>query len=220
MPEFPKTDRNKIRRVANRARYDKEKIYEIIDAARLCHVGLIDEGSPIVIPMVHSRRGNEILLHGSKMSRIMNHIGSGNEICMTFTMVDGLVLARSAFHHSMNYRSVVAFGKGEIIEDESEKRKAFHEFVDFILSGRADDARPPSERELSATTLAAVTMDSASAKVRTGPPNDDKEDLGLDVWAGVVPIRETLATPIPDAQLSTGVEIPAYVNAVLSEARR
>ena len=216
MSEFATNPQNLIRRVPQRGAYDKETVYGIIDEARMCHVGFVHEGRPFVIPTIHVRSGDELILHGAKASRLMKHIQAGNEICVTMTLLDGLVLARSAFHHSMNYRSVVLFGKGRPVEDDEEKYRVLEILVDQIVPGRSRDARMPTQKELNAVAVAAVSIDSASAKVRTGPPLDDEEDLGLPVWAGVVPIREQVLLPENDPQLSAGIPVPDYVNDLLN----
>lgn len=211
MSEFEKTELNTVHRSPARGAYDKKTVYGIVDAARICHVGFVEEGRPFVIPTIHARRGDEILLHGSKASRLLKQIEAGHEICMTMTLVDGLVLARSAFHHSMNYRSAVLFGRGKAIEDETEKRLALDCIVDTVVPGRADDARKANPKELDATLVAAIRIESASAKIRSGPPLDAKDDLDLPVWAGVLPLQERMLDPIPDAVLPAKVPLPAYL---------
>lgn len=212
MSDFAKTGLNTVRRSAARGAYDKETVYAIVDAARICHVGFVAEGRPFVIPTIHARRGGEILLHGSKASRLLRHIETGNEVCITVTLVDGLVLARSAFHHSMNYRSAVLFGRGRAIEEESEKRAALDHIVDTVVPGRSGDARKADAKELDATLVVAVRIENASAKVRTGPPLDAKGDLDLPVWAGVLPLEEKMLDPVPDPDSPKDIPLPGYLS--------
>lgn len=209
--EFAKTTLNKVRRIPERGAYDPETIYAIIDAALICHVGFVQDGQPFVIPTIHARVGDEILLHGAKASRLLKHVQSGQPICASFTLLDGLVLARSVFHSSMNYRSAVVFGHGRIIEDEAEKVRGLAAISEHLLPGRWDDARPPTAQELQATTLVAVAIDSASAKARSGPPSDDEEDYTLPIWAGVLPIRQQFLVPEADPRLIEGVPVPEYI---------
>lgn len=180
MTEFPKTDKNRVRRMPNRGAYDKATIYPIVDEALLCHVGLIRDGEPVVIPTLHARRGDEILLHGASTSHLMQYAAAGHPLCLTMTLVDGLVLARSVFHHSVNYRSAVLFGRGHLVPDE-QKLEYLAYFTEKLLPGRWDDVRAPTPPELKATAIVAVTIESASAKIRTGPPKDDEEDYALPV---------------------------------------
>lgn len=213
MNEFQKTERNRVRRVPDRGAYDKATIYPIVDAAVICHVGLIEEGQPVVIPTLHARQADTILLHGATTSRLMRYAASGAPLCITVTHVDGLVLARSVFHHSANYRSAVLFGKGHIVEDEAGKMAALEAFTEKLIPGRWDDARIPNATELKATMVVAVPIESASAKVRTGPPKDDAEDHELDVWAGVLPMTVHSLSPEADPQLRPGIELPNYLQA-------
>lgn len=214
---FPKTPRNKVKRLPERGQYDTATIYPIVDAALICHVGFALDGQPYVIPTLHARQGDTILLHGAKGNRLLRHIQSGGEVCITITVVDGIVLARSVFHHSINYRSVVLFGKGAAIEDDQARLRALELFTERLIPGRWQDARPPSAIELKQTTIVAVPIDSASAKIRTGPPKDEEDDLDLPVWAGVLPLQHVAGTPIADPQLRAGVELPEYLR---SYARR
>lgn len=214
MTEFPKTSQNRVRRVPDRGAYDKATIYPIVDAALICHVGLVEEGQPIVIPTLHARQGDTILLHGATTSRLMRYAASGAPLCITVTHVDGLVLARSVFHHSANYRSAVLFGHGTMVEDEAAKMDALEAFTEKLIPGRWDDARIPNTTELKATMVVAMPIESASAKVRTGPPKDDEEDYALDVWAGVVPLRTERLAPEADPQLSTSIKLPSYLSTI------
>lgn len=210
MTEFTQTDKNRVRRVPNRGAYDKATLYAIVDAALLCHVGLVQDGEPVVIPTLHARRGDEILLHGATTSRLIQAAAAGQPLCLTMTLVDGLVLARSVFHHSVNYRSAVLFGRGRLVP-EAAKLDALAYFTEKLLPGRWDDVRAPNAAEAKATAVVAVTIESASAKVRSGPPKDDEEDYALPVWAGVLPIRQAFGDPVADPQLPEGIEAPAYL---------
>lgn len=208
---FEKTSLNQIKRVAKRGHYDRETVHRVFDEAWICHVGFMGESFPTVIPMFHVRVGDEIILHGATTSRLMIHLASGAPVCLSTAMVDGLVLARSLFHHSMNYRSAIAFGSGRLIDDPDEMTMAFKALADKVMSGRWEDARQPSEKELKATALVAIRMDSASAKIREGGPVDDPEDLNLPVWAGVIPIREQLGAMESAADLRSDVSPPQYL---------
>ncbi|HRW10795.1 MAG TPA: pyridoxamine 5'-phosphate oxidase family protein [Caldilineaceae bacterium] len=211
MSDFPKSDRNRVRRLPDRGRYDKATIYPIVDAALLCHVGMVDAGQPIVIPTLHARRDDEILLHGASTSRLLRYAASGAPLCITVSHVDGLVLARSVFHHSVNYRSAVLFGQGRLIEEAEEKMEALAAFTEKLIPGRWDDARKPNAVELKATSVVAVTIESASAKIRTGPPKDDEEDYALDVWAGVLPIQQYVGELQADPAARQEAPVPDYL---------
>lgn len=211
MQEFPKTPRNRLKRNPRRGHYDKETIYGIIDEALICHVGFVVDGQPYVIPALHARQGNRILLHGAKGSRMLRYLQGGGEVCITITLLDGIVLARSAFHHSMNYRSVVLFGKGEMIDGKEEKLSALEALTEHIVPGRWEEVRAPNSKELDATAIVAVPIESASAKIRTGPPIDAKDDYDLPVWAGVLPIRRSVGNPANDPRLKEGVPVPNYI---------
>lgn len=211
MSDFPKSDLNKVKRIPDRGHYDKKTVYGIVDEALICHVGMSINGRPVVIPTIHARQGDNILLHGATTSRMLKHVASGAELCITITHLDGLVLARSVFHHSMNYRSAVLFGKGQLIENPDEKMEALRIFTEKLIPGRWDDARIPAPKEAKATHIVTIPIDTASAKVRVGPPGDDDEDYALDVWAGVLPMRTTFGGLTPDPQLKDGVELPQYL---------
>lgn len=217
---FEQTQRNKIKRVPTLGSYDKETVFRIIDQAWICNVGIanLDPNTgamaPTVIPMFHVRMNDEVVFHGATTSRLIRHIATGATVCLSATMVDGLVLARSLFHHSMNYRSVVAFGSGRPITDRNECLAAFKALSDKVVPGRWEDARQPNEKELKATALVAVKINSASAKVRTGGPVDDPEDKKLPVWAGVIPFTETLLPVQADSELEPGTEVPEYVRSL------
>ena len=210
MGEMP-TERSKVRRIGDRGHYDKETIYPILDEGFVCHVGFVVDGQPYVIPTGYGRDGDRLILHGSIASRMMKHLKGGFDACVTVTLIDGVVLARSQFHSSMNYRSVVALGRAEPITDEDRKRKALAILVEHLFAGREEDSRRPNVKELAATEVLEFALDEASAKVRTGPPGDDPDDLTLSMWAGVVPLRTEVGDPAPAPDLQAGIEIPEYV---------
>jgi len=203
--------RSKINRIPARGNYDKETINQIIDAALYCHVSFVHSNQPYIIPTIHARMGDRIVLHGAKGSRMLKHIAEGNEVCVAITLMDGLVLARSVFHHSMNYRSVVIFGKGKVLESKVKKLEALKTITEHIIPGRWEDARKPNEKELNATIVISIDINEASAKIRTGPPIDDEEDYNLPVWAGVLPLSLAIAPPQNDPKLNPGIPIPNYL---------
>ena len=205
------TKRTELRRLPNRGLHDAETIHAILDAAFLAHVGFNVDGQPFVIPTLFGREGEKLYLHGSAASRMLRNLQTGVPACVTVTLVDGLVLARSAFHHSMNYRSVVAFGTARQIEDATQKTRALNIISEHLLEGRWDDVRNPTDKELKATSVLEFPIEEASAKVRQGPPADDEEDYGLPVWAGVLPLHLKAKTPISDPRLEDGIEVPQYV---------
>jgi nitroimidazol reductase NimA-like FMN-containing flavoprotein (pyridoxamine 5'-phosphate oxidase superfamily) len=211
MSIFPTTPRNQVKRLAERGQYDKAVIYPIVDEAFICHIGFVMEDQPFVIPTIHARQDDTILFHGAKASRLLKHIQAGNPLCVTVTLLDGLVMARSVFHHSMNYRSAVLYGHGHLVEAGSEKMEALRLVSEAIMPGRWDDARQPTRKEMNATTVVAMPIESASAKIRTGPPGDDEEDYALRVWAGVVPLRQQIGTPLADPVLTDGINMPDYM---------
>ena len=211
MPEFAITERSRIRRVPKRGQYDKETIYRILDEGLVCHVGLVEDHQPVVIPMNYARCDDALILHGAPASRLLRHVQAGNPVCVTVTLLDGLVLARSVYHHSMNYRSVVVYGRGRLIEAEQEKLAALETLTDHILRGRWQDARKPNRQELEATAVVSIAIEDASAKVRTGPPADDEADYQLPVWAGVLPIHQQALTPVSDPRLRKDIPIPSAV---------
>jgi uncharacterized protein len=211
MTEFTRTERNRIKRLPKRGHYDRETIYRILDEALICHVGFVEKRLPIVIPTNFARVDDSIVLHGAKASRLLKHVGAGHPICVEVTIVDGLVLARSVFHHSVNYRSVVLFGKGRLIEDEQEKLEALHAVTEHLIPGRWQEARLPNRKELNATSVVSIKIDEASAKVRMGPPIDEEEDYTLPVWAGILPFEELPLSPIRDDLQSEEIPLPDYV---------
>ena len=203
-------DRSQVKRLAKRAVYDHAAIDAILDEGLICHVGFVADGQPFVIPTIHVRIGDRIYLHGSPASRMLQTLSQGAEACITVTLVDGLVLARSAFHHSMNYRSVVLFGKGSPVNDDGQKTEVLRCLAEHLVRGRWQEVRGPNTNELKQTLVVAIPIDEASAKVRTGPPLDDEEDYAWKVWAGVLPLRLTASTPIADLRLATEIAVPQY----------
>lgn len=211
MTQFTKTDKNRINRLPKRGQYERETIYRILDEALICHVGFVEKKQPYVIPINFARVDDTIVLHGAKASRLLKHVEAGHPVCVEATIVDGLVLARSVFHHSVNYRSVVVFGKGRPIEDEQEKLTALKAITEHLIPGRWQETRPPNRKEMNATRVISIKIDEASAKVRVGPPIDDQEDYSLPVWAGVLPLQEVPLAPIRDELLQENVLLPEYV---------
>jgi nitroimidazol reductase NimA-like FMN-containing flavoprotein (pyridoxamine 5'-phosphate oxidase superfamily) len=205
MDAYKPTDRTQVKRLAKRGVYDKPQIQSILDEGFLCHVGFVIDGQPYVIPTGYARSGESIYIHGSAASRMLRTLDQAIDVCLTVTLVDGFVLARSAFHHSMNYRSVVVLGKARLVTDPDEKFKAMHLFTNHIVPGRWEEVRQPTAQELKATSVLSLPLDEVSAKVRTGPPVDDEEDYALPVWAGVVPIRTQIDPPLPDARVLPGI---------------
>lgn len=206
--ELTRTDRATVRRLADRGRYEREEVNAIIDEAYLAHVGFVIDGQPRVLPMTYGREAGSLYLHGAVGNAMLRASGDA-EVCVTITLLDGLVLARSAFHHSMNYRSVVLLGVATRVVEDEEKRRAFDVIVDHVLPGRSDVARRSNDSELRATLVLRLLIDEASAKVRSGGPVDDAEDMDLAVWAGVVPLSLVAGEPVQDpAQSITGLPTP------------
>jgi uncharacterized protein len=205
------TARTRVVREPDRAVYDREAVYRILDEGFLCHVGFVVDGQPFVIPTSYGRHDATLYIHGSAASRMLRQVTKdGVPVCITVTLLDGLVLARSVFNHSMNYRSVVILGKAILVDDPQEKLAALRTLSEHILPGRWEDARQPNERELKATSVLRVPIEEFSAKVRVGPPIDDEEDYSFPTWAGVVPLEIKVGAPIDDARLLAGKEVPAY----------
>jgi nitroimidazol reductase NimA-like FMN-containing flavoprotein (pyridoxamine 5'-phosphate oxidase superfamily) len=211
MEKFAATERTTLKRLPKRGEYDRTAVYQILDEAFICHVGFVVDGQPYVIPTGYARIADKLYIHGSAASRMLRSIAEGIEVCVTVTLVDGLVLARSAFHHSMNYRSVVALGKATIVEDAEEKFAALKAFTDHIIANRWDEVREPNEQEMKATMVLALPLVEVSAKVRTGPPIDDEEDYAIPVWAGVLPLQITTSAPVRDELLPSNIEPPDYI---------
>lgn len=217
MPEsYEPTERTVPTRGRGRASYDRALVHSILDEAYVCHLGFVRDGAPVVLPTLYGRIGERLYVHGSTGSRPLRTAGSGEEapglpVCLTVTHVDGLVLAKSAFHHSMNYRSVVVHGTAHQVTDPEELRTALDALVDQVVPGRADDSRRASAKELAATAVLRLDLDEVSAKLRTGGPNDDPADATLPHWSGVVPVRKTYGTPIPADDLDPSIPLPAYL---------
>ena len=211
MTQTRPTARTQVRRLPDRGRYDSETIYKILDEGFLCHVGFAVDGQPFVIPTGYARVGDAIYLHGSAASRMLRTLAGGVQVCVTVTLVDGLVLARSAFHHSMNYRSVVILGTAHAIEDPAEKTRALEAFTNHIVPGRWDAVRPVRDAEVKATTVLKLPLKEMSAKIRTGPPKDEPEDYELPIWAGVLPLALKAGDPIADAKLPDEAVMPAIL---------
>lgn len=201
--------RTRVARLPERGAYDRETIYAILDSAFICHVGFVVEGQPVVIPTGYGRRDDHLYIHGSAASRMLRGLKSGLDCCVTVTLLDGIVLARSAFHHSMNYRSVVVLGRATAVEDEAEKLGALEIITENIVPGRWREVRPPSAQEMKATQVLSLSLEEASAKIRRGPPKDESEDYALPVWAGVVPARLNFGEPEPDPALTAGIAVSA-----------
>ncbi|MGW5610872.1 pyridoxamine 5'-phosphate oxidase family protein [Streptomyces sp. NPDC003753] len=214
---YTPTDRTVPTRSAGRASYDKELVHAILDEGYVCHLGFVRDGAPVVLPTLYGRVGERLYVHGSTGSRPLRMTGEadpGLPVCLTVTHVDGLVLARSAFHHSINYRSVVVHGIAHQVTDPEEKRTALDALVDHVVPGRSRDSRPADKKELAATAVIRLDLDEVSAKLRTGGVNDEPEDLSLPHWAGVVPVRREYGTPLPDAGLAPGTGLPDYLAAL------
>jgi uncharacterized protein len=209
-PHTP-TPRTRLVREADRAVYDRETAYRILDEGFLCHVGFVADGQPFVIPTSYGRKDDSLYIHGSAASRMLRHMKDGVPVCVTVTLIEGLVLARSIFNHSMNYRSVVVLGKATLVDDPTEKLEALRLLSEHIIPGRWADSRQPNERELKATSVLRLPIEEFSAKVRQGPPIDDEEDYSFPTWAGVVPLKTVAGEPIDDARLPTGIVAPTYV---------
>ena len=207
---FTETERTKLKRLPKRGHFDRETVYGILDEGFICHVGFAPQGQPFVIPTGYARDGDKLYIHGSQASRMLRTLSTGVDVCVTVTIIDGLVLARSAFHHSMNYRSVVIFGRATLVEDPEEKMAALLALSEHIIRGRWAEVREPTELEMKQTTVLSLPLVEASAKVRTGPPLDDEEDYAMDVWAGVIPLRLVAGEPIKDPRLPENIEAPEY----------
>ena len=220
MSTLPLTQRTTLKRLPKRGSHERETINQILDEGFICHVGFAIDGQPVVIPTGYARVDDQLIIHGSQASRMLRELKTGIDVCVTVTLIDGLVLARSAFHHSMNYRSVVIFGKATLVEDREAKVAALFALSEHIIPGRWAEAREPNDAELQQTTVLSLPIDEASAKIRTGPPLDDEEDYAMPVWAGVLPLRITTVEPIADPRLSDGIEIPDYVSRYTREAVR
>jgi uncharacterized protein len=207
---FTPTERTRVVREPHRGAYDRETIYKILDEGFVCHVGFVTLGQPFVIPTLYARVGDAIYFHGSAASRMLRGAAASVPVCITVTLADGLVLARSIFNHSMNYRSVVALGKATLVDAATEKREALHAFTERIVPGRWEDTRQPNEKELKATSILKLPLTEVSAKIRSGPVQDDEEDYALPVWAGIVPLHLQAEAPIRDERCDPTIPTPAY----------
>lgn len=206
------SDRATVRRLPERARYERRQIEAILDEGLICHLGFVgDGGTPVVIPTTYARDGDHLVVHGSPASRMLRVGRAGADVCLTVTLIDGMVLARSTFHHSMNYRSVVVFGRATEVTDLEEKARLLDLLVEHLVPGRTASARGGNEKELRGTLVLRLPLDEASAKIRTGPPVDDDEDMALPVWAGVIPVGLSPGAPIADSQLDAGIAEPGHV---------
>ncbi|WP_448616385.1 pyridoxamine 5'-phosphate oxidase family protein [Modestobacter sp. URMC 112] len=210
--EYPETPRTQASRLRDRVRRDRETVHAVLDEAVVCHVGFVVDGRPVVLPQLHARVGERLYLHGSTGARALRMAeGAGLEVCVTVTLVDGLVLARSAFNHSINYRSVVAHGTAVVVDDPVEKAAALAALVDDVVPGRSAGSRPPDRRELAATTVLRLDLAEVSVKVRSGPPGDDPDDVALPYWAGVLPVTSVVGDPVPAPDLPAGTAVPGHV---------
>jgi nitroimidazol reductase NimA-like FMN-containing flavoprotein (pyridoxamine 5'-phosphate oxidase superfamily) len=211
MDSFEPTERTKVRRKPGRGSYDRELVERILDEALFCHLGFVEGGQPYVIPAIHARVGSTLYLHGSKASRALGALAGGGECCVTVTLVDGLVLARSALHHSLNYRSAMIFGVARRVADPAQKAAALEAVVEHIAPGRSGDARPPDPKELEGTEVVAIELEEASAKLREGGPVDEDADMELPVWAGELPISLIPGEPLADPDLPVDIPVPGYL---------
>jgi nitroimidazol reductase NimA-like FMN-containing flavoprotein (pyridoxamine 5'-phosphate oxidase superfamily) len=216
---YAPTPRTRVTREPERAVYDRAAAYQILDEGFICHVGFVMDNQPFVIPTGYGRAGDNLYIHGSAASRMLRNLDQGIAVCVTVTLLDGLVLARSIFNHSMNYRSVVVLGTAVAVEDPTEKLQALRALSDHILPGRWDEARQPNERELKATLVMRLPITEFSAKVRIGPPIDNEEDYSFLTWAGVVPLQMVAGSPINDPKLDSKTPVPSYVRSYSRTAR-
>ena len=210
MSEFTPTERTKVRRLPDRGKYDSESVYGILDEAFICHVGFVVDGQPYVIPTGFARVHDTLYIHGSAASRMLRTLADGVQVCVTVTLIDGIVMARSGFHSSMNYRSVVILGRATQVEGRDEKLAAMAAFSEQVMPGRWKDLRETTDAELKGTLVLSLPLKEVSAKVRSGPPKDDEVDYALPLWAGIVPLKLTAGNPINDPRLPTGIDPPGY----------
>ena len=213
MSDFIPTDRSRVKRLHERGRYDEASVYAILDAGFIAHIGYVIDGQPYVTPTAYWRRGRQLYWHGSSASRMLRAQAKDIPVCVTVSLLDGLVMARSGFHHSINYRAVMAFGRARIIEDAAEKEAELDYFIERVAPGRLATLRPVEKQELKGTTLIGMEIEEASAKARSGMPKDDEPDYALDIWAGVLPIRMVAGDPVPDPRNKPGLVPPAHVGA-------
>lgn len=217
MSDFAVTEKTKIKRRPDRGHYDKSTIYEIIDEAKLCHIGFVQDGHPFVIPALHVRRDDELLIHGASVSRLLKYIADGNEVSVSIAILDALVFAKTAFNQSVNFRSVVLFGKGRLIEEENEKLQALESFTNGLMPGAWEEIRKPYKNELKATSIVAIEIKETSAKIRNTPPGDDGEDRDLPIWAGVLPVKQVIENPVTADYTDDSIPVPEYVLRHISE---
>ena len=206
--DFPPTEHTRIKRLHQRAHYDRETVHAILDAGLICHIGYVIDGQPYVTPTMYWRHEDRVYWHGSSASKMLRHLQSGPRISFTVALMDGLVLARSGFHSSVNYRTVMAYGNAELVSDPAAKLTALEDMMERIVPGRWPDLKPPTPQELKATTVVSMELEEVAAKVRDGGANDEPEDIALDVWAGVVPVTTVLGAPIDNPDLRPGIAVP------------
>ncbi len=211
MDNLKVTKKTKVKRLPKRASYDRNVIYDILDNNFICHIAFNIEGQPYIIPTVYGRKDDKIYIHGLKTNRMFNSFKSENDVCISVTLVDGIILARSAFHHSANYRSVIMFAKPELISEAENKLEALKNIMEHFIPGRWAETRKPNKKELTATSVYSFKIDEASAKIREGGANDDAEDMDLNIWAGVIPLKVTSGNPIKDDNLSNNIKLPDYL---------
>jgi nitroimidazol reductase NimA-like FMN-containing flavoprotein (pyridoxamine 5'-phosphate oxidase superfamily) len=219
MTAFAPTHRSKVKRLHERGRYDEESVFAILDAGMIAHIGYVIDGQPYVTPTAYWRRGRTLYWHGSSASRMLRSQKAGVPVCVTVSLLDGLVIARSGFHHSINYRAVMAFGTAHIVEDAKEKEAELDYFIERIYPGHLAGLRPVNQQELKGTTLIAMEIEEASAKARSGPPKDDEEDYALDIWAGIIPVRQVVGAAENDPRLKAGIPLPAHLRRFEDGAR-
>ena len=215
--DFTPTEKTRVKRLHERGHYDRETVYAILDAGFICHVGYLIDEQPYVTPTSYWREGDRVYWHGSSASRMLRTVSKGIKVCLTVTHVDGLVLARSGFHSSINYRAVMAFGEAEMVTDEAHKKAALKAFMEHVTPGRWDMLRPVTSQELKGTTVLTMKLTEVSAKVRTGPPKDDEEDYALPIWAGVLPLKVVSGSPEPDPRLTQSVPVPEHARRFVLE---
>jgi uncharacterized protein len=219
MTAFTPTHRSKVKRLHERGRYDEDTVFAILDAGLIAHIGYVIDGQPYVTPTAYWRRGRTLYWHGSSASRMLRTQEEGIPVCVTVSLLDGLVMARSGFHHSINYRAVMAFGRARIVEDAKAKEAELDYFIERIYPGRVATLRPVNQQELKGTTLLAMEIEEASAKMRTGEPKDDEEDYALNIWAGVIPIRQVVGAVENDPRLKPGIAVPEHLRRFTDGAR-
>jgi nitroimidazol reductase NimA-like FMN-containing flavoprotein (pyridoxamine 5'-phosphate oxidase superfamily) len=220
MSSFPITYRTRVRRLAERGSYDRETVYSILDEAFICHVGFVSEAKPVVLPTLYGRDGDRLYIHGSAANRMLRDISKGVDMCITVSLVDGIVLARSAFHMSVNYRSVVVHGRATAVEGGEEKARALKILSEHVIPGRWAEVREPSEKELKATAVMSIDLKEVSAKVRTGGPKDDADDMRRPTWAGVLPLEMQFGDLLPDELMVAGIAIPEYLKVSSPKKRK